>query len=565
MNKLYSGIIIFILLFVLGARIEAASLNEIVNFNIDKDYDISGRDSLKTILVKISPKLYFYIEKEWWDEQNSQGQNGILSSLSSLASEFETKIYRDLTSLFGSEWNPGIDGDSRINLIFHSMRSGVGGYFRSVDEYPKIQSPDSNEKEIIYLNVENIKSSNLKSLLAHEFAHLITFNQKDRQFGVSDEVWLNEARAEYAITFLGYDDNYEGSNLQRRVKEFLENPQDSLAEWQGKKHDYGVANLFIQYLVDYYGKDILADSLKSKLTGILSLNEAFQKKGIDEDFAQIFTNWTIAVLINSCELGSKYCYLNNNLKNIKINPSLNFLPSTGKSSLSVANATKNWAGNWHRIVGGNSVLKLEFTGVENLHFSVPYLVEDRNGSYFVNFLQLDENQKGEIYVSDFGSQKKSLTIMPSLQTKGAGFDGQEESFPFTFVASIVERTPEQETERIKELLAQIEVLKKEIDKIRQQIAILLGRTMSCEKIKNNLYFGMMDNSEVRCLQDFLRTQGAGIYPEGLVTGNFLGATRTAVIRFQEKYKEEILAPLGLESGTGIVGPKTREKINQILE
>jgi len=64
------------------------------------------------------------------------------------------------------------------------------------------------------------------------------------------------------------------------------------------------------------------------------------------------------------------------------------------------------------------------------------------------------------------------------------------------------------------------------------------------------------------LQEFLKSQG--VYPEGLVTGNFLDLTQSAVIRFQEKYATEILKPLNLEKGTGYVGPATRAKINQLL-
>jgi len=74
----------------------------------------------------------------------------------------------------------------------------------------------------------------------------------------------------------------------------------------------------------------------------------------------------------------------------------------------------------------------------------------------------------------------------------------------------------------------------------------------------------MNSPEVRCLQEFLKNQGPEIYPEGLLTGNFLIATQSAVIRFQEKYASEILKPLGLEKGTGYVGALTRAKINQLL-
>jgi len=68
--------------------------------------------------------------------------------------------------------------------------------------------------------------------------------------------------------------------------------------------------------------------------------------------------------------------------------------------------------------------------------------------------------------------------------------------------------------------------------------------------------------EVKILQECL-AKDKEIYPEGEVTGYFGEKTKKAVIRFQEKYKEEILKPSGLTKGTGLVGPSTRKKLNKI--
>jgi ABC-type transport system substrate-binding protein len=48
-----------------------------------------------------------------------------------------------------------------------------------------------------------------------------------------------------------------------------------------------------------------------------------------------------------------------------------------------------------------------------------------------------------------------------------------------------------------------------------------------------------------------------------ISGYFGPKTREAVIKFQEKYKDEILKPFGLEKGTGEVKETTRKKLNEL--
>lgn len=81
--------------------------------------------------------------------------------------------------------------------------------------------------------------------------------------------------------------------------------------------------------------------------------------------------------------------------------------------------------------------------------------------------------------------------------------------------------------------------------------------------KNNMRLGSTI-SDVRKLQDVLKSLGSDIYPEGTVSGYFGPLTYKAVVRFQEKYFDEILAPLGNKKGTGVVGEYTRKKLNSIL-
>lgn len=552
--------IAFVFLFTPPAK--AANYGDNINFYVDKNFDASGRSQLTATLVKNTSNLYFYIEKPWWDSQPQAKQAEILIKLDSLSEEFDSKIYPNLTSIFGSEWRPGVDGDSRITILFEEMNSTEGGYFREADEYLKLQTSDSNEREMLYLSTGNIEDPGLKILLAHEFVHLITFNQKNRILDIEEEVWLNEARADYSSAVLGYDDPYNGSNLQKRVNDFLEKPTDSITEWQGTKYDYGSVSLFTYYLVDHFGINILSDSLKSKYVGIDSINYALNRVGYKQDFSEIFTNWTITSVINNCSIEQKYCYLNKNLRNFRLNSTLNFLPLAGNSSLSVTNVTKNWSGNWQKIIGGDGDLKLNFSSLAGLNFSVPYIILDKDNNYSIKFLKLDKKQQGEINFENFGEDYNSLIIIPSLQSKLEGFNGLEPTYPYTFTVSVVGQTPIEDQVLIQKLLEQIASLK-------QQIADIIAQKNGennisyCSAINNDLFFGISNNS-VSCLQNFLKLQGPDIYPEGLVTGYFGNLTKSAVIRFQEKYRAEILTPLGLSAGTGVVGSATRKKINQFL-
>jgi len=536
----------------------SAVLGEVKNFYIDPAYDFSAREEATATLTKVSNKLYFYIDNSIWNSLSSTEKSETDRNLSSLADEFDKNIYPTLTSNYGLEWKPGIDKDEHITALIHPMKKNRGGYFRSGDEYPKFAVSTSNEREMVYLSSDYIASPLIKRLLAHEFTHLITFNQKNNLYNVEEDVWLNEARAEYAIALLGDNDVYQGSNLQKRVGEFLANPTDSITEWNGSSSDYGVINVFIQYLIDHYGEKILNDSLHSSKKGIDSINYALAKNGYKEDFSQIFTDWTITVLMNDCSLGLKYCYKNENLKNLKLVPVINFLPLNSQSFLSVNYITKNWAGNWQRVIGGEGTLTLDFNGGPAGIIKVPYVICDISNECSVNFLALDNNNIGKIELQDFNTKYNSLTIIPTAQ------DISDSSHYFSWEIKTVPKSND-ETELIKQLQNKIEALKTEIAMVQAQIDAKLGKkTLICSKLENNLYSGLKNNQEVSCLQEFLKNQGAGIYPEGLITGNFLSLTKAAVVRFQEKYSSEILNPLGLEKGTGYIGSATRAKINQII-
>ncbi|PIW74648.1 MAG: hypothetical protein CO003_01630, partial [Candidatus Portnoybacteria bacterium CG_4_8_14_3_um_filter_44_15] len=261
--KDYPGLKLFWLVLVAGgvfvspAIVRADSLGQQVRFFIDSSYDSTNRTSLTATLRATGDFVYFYVEDEYFEGLSGTYKNGVREALEDLAKEFDTVIYPKERAVYGSEWTPGIDNDVRITVLVTKLASNAGGYFNTYDEFPRSQFSNSNQREMVYLNAVNILDPKNKALLAHEFQHLISFYQKTVHYGLEEDVWLNEARSEYASTLCGYDNVYAQSYLSARVNTFLDFPTDPLMEWKNNVSDYGVANLFIHYLVDHYGKDIL--------------------------------------------------------------------------------------------------------------------------------------------------------------------------------------------------------------------------------------------------------------------------------------------------------------------
>jgi len=117
----------------------------------------------------------------------------------------------------------------------------------------------------------------------------------------------------------------------------------------------------------------------------------------------------------------------------------------------------------------------------------------------------------------------------------------------------------------------VEELQAQINALLQQIAALQGTTVTTGTslcLTKTLKLGMTD-AEVKTLQQGLNkdtattvaTTGAGSL--GNETTYYGALTQTAVIKFQEKYAADILAPLGLTKGTGIFAAATRTKFNAL--
>ena len=85
--------------------------------------DTAENREITAELLYITPHSYF------WAEEDADVDQG---DMKRLMDTFEEKIYPTDREFFGSEWNPGIDGDPHIFVIYASGLGGnIAGYFNS--------------------------------------------------------------------------------------------------------------------------------------------------------------------------------------------------------------------------------------------------------------------------------------------------------------------------------------------------------------------------------------------------------------------------------------------------
>ena len=457
-NRMRKFILIFVafsalapfLLF--GISANADYLGQTQSFFTDSQYDKYSRNNLDATLMNVSDHAYFYIDNSYINGLSRIDRTTLSAEIAELADEFDNNIYPKEISFWGSEPNPGIDNDPRITVLLEQLVSGNGGYFDTTNEYlnSELRDKNSNQREIVYINVGTLGNDLIKNFLAHEFQHLIDLNQKDLLRGVSEETWLNELRSEYTSAFLEYDSSFYFSSLQNRIGTFLNSPSDSLTEWPNVSLDYAEVFVFGRYLVDQYGPEILSESLKSNLVGIDSINQFLQNHGFKERFTDIYGNWEAADYLNDLSIDDQhYGYKNSNLKVIKVTPntSINLFSSYG---LSFSYVLKPWQPYWQKFNVQLDMIKTIELNFNSTDFEVMYLDNlDR-----VGFLS------SKAYINNPGGLQY-FVLMPFYTAKTNNFNNPEDSHALTVNMNFVDATENLVFGQITEAVADGSLIKKQ--------------------------------------------------------------------------------------------------------
>jgi len=233
-------------------------------------------------LALVTPHAYWYLE----DDLDIS-----MSGLERSAAHFEEDIYPVVTQVFGSEWNPGVDNDPRLNIL-NARLTSVAGYFSSTDEYPTGVRPRSNQREIIYINAQSVSpgGANYDQVLAHELQHAIHWNAD-----ASEDTWVNEGLAELSSSI--------ALRSTFSIRQFLRGAPISLTNWPtssvGSIANYGAASLFMHFFTEHYGgRNDLRDLLGQPKDSIAGIDAYLDDKGYEERFGDVFRQWAAANILD---------------------------------------------------------------------------------------------------------------------------------------------------------------------------------------------------------------------------------------------------------------------------
>ena len=243
-------------------------------------------DSAYTVdatIVVVSESAYWYVDTDIHISPDD---------LHRAAEIFERSIYPLMTRSFGDIWNPGVDNDPRLTILHTSLR-GVAGYYGSRDEYPRQTHPQSNQREMIYMDGISLTpgSQEYLGVLTHELQHAVHWNLDS-----GEDSWVNEGMSEVAKELAGYRAGF--------VDFFLGKPDTQLNFWPDEIRDspahYGAATLFLSYMAQHYGGfDSLRDLVREPLDGINGVEAYLSKYGAP--FVDVFADWVLANYLDATD------------------------------------------------------------------------------------------------------------------------------------------------------------------------------------------------------------------------------------------------------------------------
>ena len=289
----------------------------------------------------VTPHAYYWVENGLQFDQ---------AALQKSADFFEQTIYPTDHKYFGSERSPGPDGGTHISIL-NTRFQDAAGYFSSEDLYPRTLVPYSNQRNIIYLNLDALRpgDSQYDGDTAHEFQHLIHASEELHATG-----WIDEGMGDLAIKLNGFPvlgvlDTF-GRDPDTQLNTWANSPRASAAH-------YAASYLFFDYTAERFGPEFTRAVIHAPAQGINGVQAVLDASEGGMKFNDLFANWAAANYLNDPSVDKGiYAYPNEPTFHISYEPVLTQFPSTQTMQMS------EYATNYFSLEPAGGDVTLYFTG-----------------------------------------------------------------------------------------------------------------------------------------------------------------------------------------------------------
>jgi immune inhibitor A len=323
------------------------------NVGDQEKFSVMNEDTMKTVVVDAtligkSDQAYMWLDNIFVNHAN-------LDAFKQALQTFSDKIMPRDHALFGQEESPGIDCDPRVHILNTSsvMGTNVGGYVTEVDRVTKQVRADSNEKDMIYVNIEGSGGPSGSSAdyyhgtMAHEFQHLIQENHD-----VNEDTWVSEGMSELAQFLNGNDDQYDAIAAQTPDIQLNSWPDGGVAG----PDVYGTAFSFMLYLWDHYGDAGIQAIAAEPANGLTGIQKVLDKIDPGKTADGLVADWLIARLLDDPSIDNgRYGYSKTDRAKVEPRQTIDQYPFSEQASI------HQYAGDYTEFSGPRD-LSIDFAG-----------------------------------------------------------------------------------------------------------------------------------------------------------------------------------------------------------
>jgi hypothetical protein len=308
------------------------------------------------------------------------------------------------TSHFGAPPNP-LDGLDRIFLFYYRFNIASDGFFWVYDQYPNgSQSFASNECDVVYLATDSgaPASDYMLAVAAHEFQHMIHFNQDE------DEItWVDEGLGELAMWLFGHPDT---------ISAFNSAPDNSLFGWNAQWADYIKTYLWTLYTYEQFGgQPFIWDLVHNPANSIAGYQAALQSQGYLESTSDVFRDWSVANFLDDPAIpAGQYGYVGDDLPAFTAFRTHTTYPASGTGTVQAH------AADYVRLQNLTGAPVVQFNGVDNRPFRVMLMARDAALPTLVRTVTLNAAQDGTYEFLDAAGYDEVVIAIANVSPTSAG-------------------------------------------------------------------------------------------------------------------------------------------------